>query len=188
MGTNNNSEVAVKNAAWSVDTTHTKMQFSARHMVISEVTGHFNNFDIKVDNASDDFTEADIEVSIDVNSIETGNKDRENHLKSADFFDAEKFDKITFKSTSIKKIDDEKYKLIGDFTIRDITKPIELDVTYGGTIKDPYGKTRAGFRVEGTVNRFDYNLKWNALMETGGAIVGKNIKLSCDVELVKNEE
>ncbi|MDR3625744.1 MAG: YceI family protein [Ignavibacteriaceae bacterium] len=171
-------------AVWSLDPAHSKIQFSARHMVISEVTGNFNNYEVNV-KAGSDFLDSEVEVAIDVNSIDTGIGDRDNHLKSADFFEAEKFPKILFKSTKIEKVDDEEYKLYGDFTIRDITKPIKLDVTYGGTITDPWGKTRAGFKVVGSINRFDYDLKWNSLIEAGGAVVGKTIKIECNVELVK---
>ena len=174
----------LEKAVWSLDPAHSKIQFSARHMIISEVTGHFNNYEVNV-KAGSDFLDSEVEVNIDVNSIDTGIADRDNHLKSADFFEAEKFPKINFKSTGVKKVNDEKYKLYGDFTIRDITKPIELDVVYGGTITDPWGKTRAGFKVTGSINRFDYELKWNALIETGGAVVGKTINLECNVELVK---
>lgn len=169
---------------WAFDPQHTKIQFTARHMIISEVAGHFNNFDIKV-TAGKDFLDSEAEVTIDVSSIDTGIVDRNNHLKSADFFEAEKYPKIIFKSKKFEKVDDEEYKLYGDFTIRDITKSIELKVIYGGTITDPWGKTRAGFKVLGSINRFDYDLKWNALIETGGAVVGKTINLVCDVELVK---
>ncbi len=169
---------------WLVDKSHTKIQFSARHMIISEVTGHFGDYDLNF-KSGDDFSDSEIEFTVNVNSIDTGITDRDNHLKSADFFDAEHFPKLVFKSTSIKKINDEKFKLTGNFTIRNITKPIELDVTYGGTIKDPWGNTRAGFKLQGSINRFDYDLKWNALMETGGAVVSKNINITCDVELTK---
>ncbi|MHB8578424.1 MAG: YceI family protein [Ignavibacteriaceae bacterium] len=174
-------------SSWTVDVAHTKIQFSVRHLIISEVAGKFNNFNLEISNANEDFSEADIDVSIDAKSIDTGIVDRDNHLRSADFFDVEKFEKITFKSTSIKKINDEKYKLVGDLTIKDITKPIELEITYNGQIVDPWGFNRAGFKVVGTLNRFDYNLQWNALMETGGAIVGKNINLIFDVEVTKNK-
>lgn len=177
------SAAAVK-TAWLIDKSHTKIQFSARHMIISEVTGHFSDYELNF-NAGDDFSDSEIDFTINVDSIDTGIKDRDNHLKSPDFFDVEHFPKMTFKSTSIKKINDEKFKLTGNLTIRDITKPIELDVTYGGTIKDPWGNTRAGFKLQGSLNRFDYDLKWNALMETGGAVVSKNINITCDVELTK---
>ncbi|MGA7719863.1 MAG: YceI family protein [Ignavibacteriaceae bacterium] len=180
----NDSEKTTKKEIWSLDPAHTKVQFSVRHMIISEVAGHFNNFDIQVF-AGPDFSDSEIKATIDVKSINTGIADRDNHLKSPDFFDVEKFEQILFKSNKIEKLDDEEFKLSGDLTIRDITKPIELKVIYGGTVKDPWGKTRAGFKVLGSLNRFDYDLKWNALMEAGGAVVGKTINLICDVEVVK---
>ncbi len=172
---------------WAVDNSHSKIQFSARHMIIAEVTGHFNKFDIKA-SSGESFEDTNIEVEIDAGSVDTGIQDRDKHLKSPDFFDVEKYQKITFKSREFNKISDEKYKLIGDLKIRGISKPIELDVTYGGQINDPWGNVRAGFRISGSVNRFDYDLKWNALMETGGAVVGKTINFTCDVEMVKTKE
>ena len=180
----NSSDTVGTKEVWAYDPLHTKIQFTARHLVISEVAGHFNKFDIKL-MAGKDFTDSEVEVTVDVNSIDTGIVDRNNHLKSPDFFEAEKYPLITFKSTKIEKVDDEEFKLYGDFTIKNITKPIELKVIYGGTITDPWGKTRAGFKVLGSINRFDYDLKWNALIETGGAVVGKTINLVCDVEVVK---
>ncbi len=181
----NNVENIVEKSNWTVDNAHSKIGFSARHMVISQVEGQFNDFVIDA-NAGEDFTNTDVEVTIKTASIATGVNDRDNHLKSADFFDAENHPEIKFKSTSIEKESDEEFKLKGDLTIRGVTKPIELSVIYGGTIKDPWGNQRAGFQVEGQLNRFDYNLKWNNLMETGGAVVGKNIKINCHVELVKS--
>ena len=179
-------ESEVKKSQWSLDPTHTKIQFSARHMVITQVTGQFKKYDLNV-KASDEFLDAEVELDVDINSIDTGNPDRDNHLKSADFFEAEKYPKMVFKSSEVEKIGDTEYKLKGDLTIKDVTKPIELDVEFGGKIKDPWGKERAGFTVTGKVNRFDYGLQWNALMETGGAVVGKEIKITCDVEIVKND-
>lgn len=180
-----NVESLVK-SNWKVDMAHTKIGFSARHMVISEVEGNFKDFDIKV-SADDDFTDCEIDVTIKTASIETGNSDRDNHLKSPDFFDAANHAEIKFKSNSLEKISIDEFKLKGDLIIRNITKPIELDVIYGGKIKDPWGNERVGFQVEGKVNRFDYDLKWNALMETGGAVVSKVIKLNCHIELIKAE-
>ena len=187
MATTSSSGAGVKKAVWLVDKSHTKIQFSARHMIISEVTGHFTDYELTM-KASDSFEDAEIEFDVNIASIDTGIKDRDNHLKSPDFFDAEKFPKMIFKSKKIQKINDEKFKLTGDFTIKDIVKTIDLDVTYGGTIKDPWGNTRAGFRIQGAVNRFDYGLKWNALMETGGAVVSKNINITCDVEITKQAD
>ena len=181
-------EEVTKSQLWKIDEVHSKIRFSARHMVISEVEGQFNNFDFSLENEGDDLTTSQIELTIDTNSIDTRNDDRDNHLRSADFFEVKKYPEIKFKSTSIKKINNEKYRLMGDLTIRNITRPIELDVTYGGQIKDPWGNTRAGFNVRGNLNRFDYGLKWNKLIETGGAVVGKNININCDIEIIKNEE
>ncbi len=184
MSTANSSVADVKKATWLADKSHTKIQFSARHMIISEVTGHFTDYDLTM-NASDDFEDAEIELTVGLASIYTGIKERDNHLKSPDFFDVDKYPKMTFKGKKIEKIGDGKFKLTGDLTIKDVTKSIDLDVTYGGKIKDPWGNIRAGFRLLGTVNRFDYGLKWNALMETGGAVVSKNINIICDVEITK---
>lgn len=172
---------------WVVDEAHSKVQFSVRHMVISEVTGLFRNFDLKLYTNNNDFEQADIKFVIEAASLDTGIADRDNHLRSDDFFGVEKFGNIAFKSRSIKKVDDEKYKLTGDLTIRDVTREIELDVNYGGQVVDPWGNTRAGFKVQGSINRFDYNLKWNNLIETGGAVVGKTVNITCDIEVVKTQ-
>ncbi|MDH7605291.1 MAG: YceI family protein [Melioribacter sp.] len=171
---------------WTFDKSHSKVQFKVTHMVISEVTGQFNSYDGTVETSKDDFTDAKINFTIDVNSIDTDNQQRDTHLKSDDFFNAEKFPKITFVSKSFKKVSDKKYKLVGDLTIRNITKQVELDVVYNGTVKDPWGNTRAGFKVLGQVNRFDYGLKWNALLELGGAVVGENVDIIIDIELIKS--
>ncbi len=169
---------------WNLDKAHSKVQFSARHLVISEVAGHFNNFEINF-SFGEDLTDSEVEATIEAKSIETGISDRDNHLRSADFFDVEKYPQIKFKSTKVEKINDEKYKLIGELAIKNITKPFDFDVTYGGQIKDPWGMQRTGFRATASLNRFDYDLKWNALMETGGAVVGKNINITVDAEFTK---
>lgn len=187
MATTNSSISDVKKTTWLLDKSHTKIQFSARHMIISEVTGHFSDYELKM-NADDGFEDAEVELDVNTASIDTGITDRDNHLKSADFFDVEKFPKMVFKSRKTEKLNEGKFKVTGDLTIKDVTKPIDLDVTYGGTIKDPWGNIRAGFRLQGTVNRFDYGLKWNALMETGGAVVSKNINITCDVEVTKQPD
>ncbi len=170
---------------WTVDKSHSKVQFSVTHLIISEVTGQFKSFDANVEASKDDFTDAKIEFASDVNSINTDNEGRDKHLKSDDFLNAEKFPKITFVGKSFKKVGNKNYKLVGDFTIRDITKEITLDVVYNGSVKDPWGNTKAGFKINGEVNRFDYNLKWNSLMEAGGAVVGKTVAIVVDLELQK---
>lgn len=172
---------------WTIDKAHTKVQFSATHLIISEVTGEFKDFDGTVETNGDDFTNAKVNFTVDVNSINTDNQQRDNHLKSDDFFNAQKFPKMTFVSKSMQKVGDNKYKLVGNLTIREITKEIALDVTYNGTVKDPWGNTKAGFKITGELNRFDYNLKWNVLMEAGGAVVGKMITLTINLELQKSK-
>ncbi|MEI7810992.1 MAG: YceI family protein [Ignavibacteria bacterium] len=181
------TSVFARQADWNIDVAHSKVQFSVSHMLISEVIGYFKKFDARINAADDELQNANIEFTIDVSSINTDNEARDNHLKSDDFFNAEKFPKITFKGKSLKKVGEGRYKLTGDFTMRDITKQIELDVVHGGTIKDPYGKIRSGYKISGTVNRLDYNLKWNKLMETGGAMVGREVSILCNIEIVKEK-
>ena len=176
-----------KAAKWTIDPVHSRVQFTVTHLVISEVTGNFQKFEGEIISAKDDFTDVKINFTAEVKSITTENEKRDNHLKSADFFDAEKYPQIKFVSTSFKKISDNKYKLIGNFTMKDVTKPVELAVTYNGTITDPWGNPRAGFKITGTMDRFNYNLKWNSLMEAGGAVVGKNIDILVNVEVVKQK-
>ncbi len=172
---------------WSIDPTHSEIIFKAKHLVISSVSGRFNEFDGGVETEGDDFENAQAEFSAKVNSITTGNPDRDNHLKSDDFFNAEKFPEIKFKSTSIKKISKEQYEMKGDLTIRDVTKPIALEVLYGGIVDDPYGNTKAGFEISGKVNRKEYGLKWNAVTEAGSVVVGDIIKIDLNVQVVKDK-
>ena len=170
---------------WTVDKAHSKVQFTVTHLVISEVTGEFKSFDATVESSKDDFTDAKIDFSADVSSISTDNDARDKHLKSDDFFNAEKFPKLTFKGKSFTKVGDKNYKLVGDLTIRDVTKEVSLDVVYNGSIKDPWGNIKAGFKIKGEINRFDYNLKWNALIEAGGAVVSKTVEMTVNLELQK---
>ncbi|MEJ5265217.1 MAG: YceI family protein [Bacteroidales bacterium] len=170
---------------WQVDKAHSTVKFSVQHLVISEVEGSFRTFDGSIVSKNDDFTDAVIDFSVDVNSINTDNEMRDNHLKSDDFFNAAKFPKMTFKSKSFKKVSGNKYELVGDLTIRDVTKTVKFDVTYGGTVKDPYGNIKAGFKASAVINRFDYGLKWNALTEAGGAVVGNEVNVSLKLEFAK---
>lgn len=168
---------------WEIDKAHSKVGFSVTHMIISEVDGFFNNFQADITTNGMDFSTAKINFTVDVNSITTDNEARDKHLKSDDFFNAEKFPQITFVGKSIKKTGDNKYKITGDFTIRDVTKEITLDATLNGIVKDPWGNTRAGFKISGVINRFDYNLKWNKLIEGGGLVVSKDVELKINLEL-----
>lgn len=172
---------------WKIDPSHSKIGFEVSHMVISSVDGRFDKYEGSITTKDDDFSTAKIELTIDVNSITTSNEQRDKHLKSDDFFNAEKYPNIKFSGKFLNKISEGKYKLTGDFTMRDVTKQIELDVTYAGMIKDSWGNFRAGFKLTGTINRIDYNLKWNSLLETGGAIVGKDVNLICTIELIKSK-
>jgi len=172
---------------WDVDKSHSKVGFSVAHLVIAEVEGKFNNFNGTIVTNGDNFEDAKIDFTIDVNSIDTDNDGRDKHLKSDDFFNAEKFPNITFKAKSMTKIGDKKYKLIGDFTMRDVTKEIALDVKFNGMTKDPWGNTKAGFKITGEANRFDYGLKWNKTVETGGLVVGDMVTLLINLELAKQK-
>ncbi len=174
--------------SWTVDKTHSSVNFSVTHLVISEVDGQFKSFEGKVVAKSPDFVGANISFTVDVNSISTDNDMRDNHLKSDDFFNAAKYPKMTFKSTSFTKVSGNKYALTGDLTIRDVTKRVTFDVTYGGTVKDGYGNTKAGFKATTVINRFDYGLKWNALTEAGGATVGQDVTITINVELAKDKK
>ncbi len=167
---------------WKVDNVHSAVKFSVTHLVISEVDGSFKVYNGSIVNTKDDFSDAAIEFSIDVNSINTDNSMRDGHLKGDDFFNAATYPTMTFKSTSFNKKEGNKYELAGNLTIRNVTKKIVFDVKFGGIGKDAYGNTKAGFKVIGSINRFDYGLKWNALTEAGGATVGAEVSLNANLE------
>lgn len=168
---------------WAIDPTHSEITFRARHLMISNVKGEFTKFDATIN--GEDFTKSTVSVNIEASSITTNNDDRDTHLKSPDFFEVEKYPAITFVSTSFKKVDDDEYKLVGDLTIKETTKEITLDAEFGGFMKDPYGNEKAGFSVEGKLNRKDFGLNWNAALEAGGVMVGDEIKISAEVQFVK---
>lgn len=168
---------------WNVDKMHSSVKFAVSHLVISEVEGSFKIFDGNLVAATEDFTDAKINFTVDVNSINTDNTNRDGHLKSDDFFNAEKYPSMKFVSTSFKKKSGSAYELTGDLTIRDVTKKVTFAVKYGGTTKDPYGNTKAGFKATGTINRLEYGLKWNTLTEAGGAVVGADIDLTINLEM-----
>ncbi len=171
--------------AWKIDKSHSNVGFSVSHLIISETTGQFKSYDGTIEFSKEDLSDAKINFSIDVASINTDNEGRDKHLRSDDFFNAEKFPKITFVGKFIKRVEGKKYKLTGDFTMRDVTKTITLDVVFNGIVKDPWGNTKAGFKVSGEVNRLEYGLKWNNLMETGGAVAGKEVTITVNLELNK---
>lgn|SRR5574343_48396 len=174
-------------STWKTDNSHSNVKFTVTHLVVSEVEGNFKVYNGTISAAKPDFTDAVINFSVDVNSINTDNENRDKHLKSDDFFNGEKFPQMTFKSVSFKKVSGNKYVLEGDLTIRDITKRVKFDVSYGGTVKDPWGNIKAGFKAKGTINRFDYNLKWNTLTEAGGAVVGKDVEVVLNLEFAQQK-
>jgi polyisoprenoid-binding protein YceI len=169
---------------WVIDPTHSEVHFKVKHLVITTVTGSFKQFSGSAE-AGDDFSNASISFEADVASIDTNNEQRDAHLRSADFFETDKFPKLTFKSTSFTKKSDDAYELTGDLTIKDATRPITLAVEYSGIATDPWGNVKAGFELSGKLNRKDFGLTWNAITEAGGALVSEEVKLVANVQLVK---
>jgi len=173
---------------WKVDPAHTEIQFKAKHLMITTVTGYFKTFTLEVETETEDFhTAKRIEFTGDIDSITTNNEQRDTHLKSPDFFHAEEHPQLRFDGKKYEAREDTA-KLHGDLTIRGITKPITLDVEYGGTVNDPYGQTKAGFSVTGKVSRKEFGLLWNALTESGGVVVSDQIKIHAEVQLIKQAE
>jgi polyisoprenoid-binding protein YceI len=166
---------------WTIDKGHSNVKFTVTHMVVSEVEGYFKTFDGTIENTKPDFSDAVVNFTVDVNSINTDNENRDKHLKSDDFFNAEQFPQIKFQSTSMKPLGGNKYQLTGNLTIRDITKPVTFDVTYGGSINTQRG-AKIGFKAKTTVNRFDYNLKWDRATEAGSLVVAKEVVLTINTE------
>ncbi len=170
---------------WAIDPMHSEVQFKVKHLVISTVSGFFKSFEGSVEAENEDFEDAQIEFSIDINSVDTNQTQRDEHLKSAEFFDAAKYPKITFKSTSFKKTDDDEYELKGDLTVKGVTNPVTLNVEYGGSAADFYGNTKAGFEVTGKINRKEFGLTWDGVTEAGSIVVGEDIKLTINAQLIK---
>jgi polyisoprenoid-binding protein YceI len=173
---------------WKIDQAHSEVSFKVKHLVISTVVGNFNTFDASIETNKEDFSDAVIKFEADINSINTKNEQRDAHLKSADFFDAENNPKMTFESASVKKISDSEMLVKGNLTLRGVTKEVTLDVTYNGTVSGFGGSTVAGFEVRGKINRFDFGLQWNALTEAGGVVVGNEVKIEILAEFNKVDE
>ena len=169
---------------WALDPTHSEVHFKVKHLVISTVTGSFKAFDGSFEAENDDFSNAQIDFSLDVSSIDTNQGQRDTHLKSSEFFDAEKYPKMTFSSTSFTK-DGDDYDLQGHLTIKDQTKPVKLSVEFGGTATDFYGNEKAGFEITGKISRKEFGLTWDAVTEAGAIVVGDEIKLNINVQFAK---
>ncbi|MBC7744537.1 MAG: YceI family protein [Flavobacterium sp.] len=169
---------------WIVDPTHSEVHFKVKHLVISTVTGTFKVFSGEMSTGNDNFTDADIRFSLDVSSISTNQEQRDEHLKSAEFFDAAQYPKITFQSASFIKSGDD-YELTGNLTIKEVSRPVKLHVEFGGSATDFYGNEKAGFEISGKINRKDYGLTWNGITEAGAIVVAEDIKLSINLQFAK---
>ena len=172
-------------AVWNIDPTHTHAEFGVRHLMISTVKGHFSDITGSVVVEDGDLTTAQIDVTIGVASIDTRVGQRDQHLRSPDFFDAESFPTITFKSTAVERDKEEHYRVAGDLTIRGVTRPVTLDVHGLGSVRDPWGNEKAGYTATARINRKDFGLNWNQALETGGFVVGDEVKIDLEVELVR---
>jgi len=172
---------------WVIDPTHSEVAFKVKHLMISNVKGNFSEFEVNVLTDGNDFSNAGINVSINTASVSTGVADRDAHLKSPDFFDSANFSTMTFVSKSLTGSGDE-YKLEGDLTIRGISNPVSLNVEFGGLMADPWGNVKAGFNIDGKINRKDWGLTWNAALEAGGVLVADEVRITAEIELLKVKE
>ena len=171
---------------WVLDPTHSELQFKIKHLMITNVTGSFTSFEVNATTEDEDFSKAKISFKALVDSISTNNEQRDGHLKSADFFEVEKFPTITFAATKTDNVDtDGSFNLYGDLTIKGVTQNVKLNVEFGGVTKDPYGNTKAGFTITGKINRKDFGLTWNAALETGGVMVSEEVRINSEIQLVK---
>ena len=185
----NGKLIAANTAAtnWGLDKSHSSVKFTVEHLVISEVEGTFKMFNGTINSTTPDFTNAKVNFTVDVNSINTDDDKRDAHLKSDDFFNSEKFPAMSFTSTSFKKLKGNMYELEGNLTIRDVTKKVKFAVLYGGTIKDPWGNTKAGFKASGKINRKEFGLKWGALTDSGGAVVVDDVNMVINTDFAQQK-
>jgi polyisoprenoid-binding protein YceI len=179
--------IAAHGETWNIDQSNSSIGFIAKHMVIASVRGQFDSYDGSVMFDGINPENGSAEVTIDVKSIDTNNERRDNHLRSSDFFEADKYPTITFKSTKITKTDENQFEMTGDLTIKGITKPVTFDCVFNGVIIDSRGNTRAGFDATGTIKRHDYNIAWDNKLKDGSFVVGENINIDIHTELVKAE-
>ena len=173
---------------WSLDPSHSEIGFKVKHLMVTNVRGVFNEYNGSIYTTGDDFPGAEIDLSIYPASISTGDATRDTHLKSPDFFDAENFNEINFKGTTLLKTNESEYVLHGDLSIKGVTKRIKLDVEFNGIVKDPWGGKRAGFVITGKISRKDFGLTWNTVLETGGVMVGDEVAIKCEIQLIQQPE
>jgi polyisoprenoid-binding protein YceI len=177
--------VYAQGVSWEIDKAHTSINFSISHMVISDVTGKFIQFDGDVITSSDDFSDSQVNIVIKTASIDTDNEQRDGHLRSADFFDAEKYPEITFKSNSFKKTGEKSYRISGELAMHGKVKEVVFDAKLKGVLKDPWGNTRAGFKATTTIDRYDFDIVYNSTLETGGLLIGKTVDVEVNIEIIK---
>ncbi len=176
-----------KQERWVIDPSHSEIAFKIRHLMITNVKGTFKEFEADVYTTGDDFTTAKVECRVKAATVDTKSADRDKHLVSPEFFDVEAHPEIIFKATGYEKVDnDGSYELIGDLNIKGISKPVKLDVEFGGVVKDPWGNEKAGFTINGKINRKEWNLNWNAALEAGGVMLADDVLISCEVQLMRS--
>lgn len=181
-----NTEGIMTKTKWSIDKSHTDIEFKVRHLMISNIKGIFTEFEASIYTSGDDFLTAEIDFWLNPASIRTGDEKRDEHLKGADFFDVLNHKQITFTGNTFVKVDKvNNYELFGNLCIKGITKQIKLHVEFGGVMKDPMENQKAGFTIRGVINRNDWNLNWNTALEAGGILVSDEVTISCEVELIK---
>jgi len=175
----------MENTTWALDPTHSELQFKVKHLMISTVTGQFNKFSATVETTDDDFTTAKVHFQAEISSISTNNEQRDTHLRATDFFDAAVYPTLLFEGERMEKSGDDEYKLYGTITMRGVSKEVVLNVEFGGVTQDPWGNTRTGFSVTGKINRQDFGVSFGAVSETGGLLLGDEVKISANVQFVK---
>jgi polyisoprenoid-binding protein YceI len=170
---------------WTLDPTHSELGFKIKHLMISNVSGYFKNFSAEVTTEDEDFSSAQINLTAQMASVSTNNEQRDEHLRASDFFGVERFPELSFTSTKIEVIDNENFFLLGNLTLKGVTNPVKLTVEYSGVTKDPWGGERAGFLVTGKINRSDWGVSFNGVMETGGVVLSEEVRIKSELQLVK---
>lgn len=175
----------MKTTKWILDPTHSELGFKIKHLMITNVSGSFKNFQAEVETTDTDFSSAQIHLTAEMSSITTNNEQRDAHLRTSDFFEVEKYPDLKFRSTKIEKTDNDTFALYGELTLKGITKPVKLNAEYNGLVKDPWGGERAGFVITGKINRADWGVSFNGALETGGVVLSEEVRINSDIELVK---
>lgn len=184
IGLWNQKTKIMETTKWQFDPMHSELRFKVKHLMIASVSGSFRKFDIQMESKGEDFTTATLNVSAEVNSITTGNEQRDAHLRNGDFFDADNYPTLEFNSTSVEKTGQDNFTVYGNLILKGISKPVQLDVEYSGLTKDPWGNERAGFEVSGKIRRSDWGMTFNSVLETGGVALGDEVKIKAEVQMI----